>query len=561
MTKIRFNKFYRYNELTRLLKDLVKEHPKFLRLESIGKSHEGRDVWLVTATNFKTGEDTEKPALWVDGNLHASEVTGSTAALYLIHFLVTCYETDDNVRRALDTRAFYIAPRVNPDGAEWALADRPKEIRSVTRPYPHADDPLDGLTAWEDIDGDGRILQMRLEDPNGAWKAHPEDPRLMVRRDPIETGGKYYRILPEGLLRNYDGVTIKVRRPKEGLDLNRNFPAGWRTESEQHGAGTFPTSESEARNLVDFVIGHPNITGTISFHTMSGVLLRGFSDRSDDEHNTEDLWLYQKIGAKGTEMTGYPNISTFHDFKYYPKQIITGAFDEWTYEHMGVISWTVEFWNPMKQAGIENFKYIEWYREHPIEDDFKLLKWNDDVLQGKGFVDWHPFQHPQLGQVELGGWDFLHMWTNVPLEFLEEEIRPFPDWIVWHALIAPKLALRETSVTSLGADSFRVRLVIQNEGWLSTYITKKALERKVTRGVIAEIVLPKGASLESGREREELGELEGRAYKNVFVDELAEGTSDRVKVEWVVRAKKGTKVKLTAKHDRAGVAKIEVVLK
>jgi murein tripeptide amidase MpaA len=560
MPKIHFNTFYRYNDLTRLLKRYAKEYPNLLRLESIGKSHEGRDIWLVTATNFESGEDTEKPALWVDGNLHASEVTGSTAALYLIDFLVTRYETDETVRRALDSRVFYIAPRVNPDGAEWALADRPKEIRSVTRPYPNSDETVDGLIGGEDIDGDGRILQMRLEDPNGAWKVHPDEPRLMVRRDPIETGGRYYRILPEGLLKNYDGVTIHVRKPREGLDLNRNFPAGWRTESEQYGAGTYPTSEPEARNLVDFVINHKNITGTISFHTMSGVLLRGFSDRPDDEHNTEDFWLYQKIGAKGTEITGYPNISTYHEFKYYPKQIITGAFDEWLYEHMGVFSWTVEFWDPIKQAGIENVKFIEWYREHPVEDDFKLLRWNDDVLNGKGFVDWHAFEHPQLGKVELGGWDFLHMWTNVPLEFLEKEISPFPDWIVWHALISPRLTLREIRVNSLGGGSFRVRFVIQNEGWLSTYVTKKA-QRKVTRGVIAEIVLPKGASLESGKEREELGELEGRAYKNVFVDELAEGTSDRVKVEWVVKAKKGTKIRLVAKHERAGVVREEVVLK
>ncbi|HZM23682.1 MAG TPA: hypothetical protein VFC02_18155, partial [Anaerolineales bacterium] len=167
----------------------------------------------------------------------------------------------------------------------------------------------------------------------------------------------------------------------------------------------------------------------------------------------------------------------------------------------------------------------------------------------------------QLGKIELGGWDSLHMWSNVPLEFLEKEISPFPEWIVWHALISPKLSVRETNVTSLGADSFRIRLVVENEGWLPTYVTKKALERKVTRGVMAEIQLPKGATLESGKEREELGELNGRSYKNVFIDELSEGTEDRVKVEWVVKAKKGTRVKLIAKHDRAGVVRAEVVLK
>jgi len=228
---------------------------------------------------------------------------------------------------------------------------------------------------------------------------------------------------------------------------------------------------------------------------------------------------------------------------------------------MGLFSWTVEFWSPMKQAGIEKLKFIEWYREHPVEDDLKMLKWNDEVLHGKGYVNWYEYKHRQLGKVELGGWDFMNMWTNPPLEFLEKEIHPFPDWIVWHALISPKLSPVETKVIALGGDSFRIRLVLQNEGWLPTYVTKKALERKVTRGVIAEIALPKGASLEAGKEREELGELEGRAYKPVLADETEESTSDRVKAEWVVRAKRGTKVRLTAKHDRAGVVRTDVVLK
>ena len=92
-------------------------------------------------------------------------------------------------------------------------------------------------------------------------------------------------------------------------------------------------------------------------------------------------------------------------------------------------------------------------------------------------------------------------------------------------------------------------------------MTKKALERKATRGIMAEIMLPRGTVLQSGKEREQLGELEGRAYKVVNPDETDEGTTERVKVEWVVKAKKGTKVKLLAKHERAGVVRTEVVLK
>lgn len=562
MPNVQFNRFYRYAELTRILKAYEKEYPNLIRVESIGKSHEGRDVWLVRATNFKSGSDAEKPAMWVDGNIHATELTASAAALYLIHTLATQYKKDETITRAMDTRAFYIVPRVNPDGAEWAMADKPKFIRSSTRPYPYNEDTTDGIITGEDIDGDGRILQMRIPDPNGTWKAHPDDPRLMIRRDPIEMGGKYYRLITEGLLKNYDGVTIQIRPPKEGLDLNRNFPAGWRTASEQPGAGDYPASEPEVHNLVKFIVQHKNITGAMSFHTFTGVLLRPYDDKPDDDFPTDDLWTYQKIGEKGTQVTSYPNISVYHEFRYHPKQVITGGFDTWVYEHLGIFGWTVEFWSPQNQAGIKEYKYIDWYREHSVEDDFKMLKWNDEVLGGKGYVDWYEFNHPQLGKIELGGWDFQNYWGNAPLEFLEREISPFPEWIVWHALIAPELGLRDVTVTPLGADTFRIRLVVENKGWLPTYVTKKALERKATRGVIAEISLPKGASLQSGKAREMLGELEGHAYTPAFLfDETTESTVDRAKVEWIVKAKKGTKVKLSAKHDRAGKIRTEVLLK
>ena len=155
-----------------------------------------------------------------------------------------------------------------------------------------------------------------------------------------------------------------VQPKKEGLDLNRNFPANWRGQAEQTGAGPYPTSEPEVKNLVDFVAKHPNITGGVTFHTYGGVLLRPFSGQADEEFAAEDLWTYQKIGDKGTELTGYPNASVFHDFKYHPKQIITGAFDDWLFEHLGVFAWTVEIWSPQRQAGITDYKFIDWYREH-----------------------------------------------------------------------------------------------------------------------------------------------------------------------------------------------------
>jgi murein tripeptide amidase MpaA len=561
MPPVRFDTYYRYDALTRLLHAYAEEYPHLVRIQSIGKSYEGRDIWLLTITNFATGTDNEKPALWVDGNIHASEVSPSTACLYLIHRLVHEYGTHPSITRCLDTRVFYICPRVNPDGAEWALADKPKIIRSSTRPYPYEEDPIGGLVT-EDIDGDGRMLMMRIPDPNGPWKKHPQEPRLMVRREPDEVGGDYYRLLPEGRFDEpFDPAILTLQPKKEGLDLNRNFPAYWRQEHEQPGAGPYPTSEPEVRAIVDFIVKHPNITGGITFHTWGGVLLRPYSHQSDEAFPAEDLWTYQKIGAKGTEITGYPNISVFHDFKYHPKEYISGVFDDWLYDHLGIFAWTVEIWSPQRQAGISDYKFIDWYREHPVEDDLKLLRWSDEVLGGKGYVDWYTFDHPQLGQVELGGWDVMYAWRNPPPPFLEKEVALFPDWLVWHLLISPKLELYEAKATPLGEGLYQVRLVVQNSGWLPTYITKKALEKKVVRGVVAEIELPEGATLRTGKPREELGQLEGRAYKpSTPTTWHADPTDDRAKVEWVVHAPTGGTVKITARHERAGVVRVALEL-
>jgi murein tripeptide amidase MpaA len=562
MPAIDYSRFYRYDELMALLRSFAAEHPGYVAVESIGRSHEGRDIPLVTLTNGATGAAQDKPAYWIDGNIHSVELTASTACLYFLDWMLKGKDGDADIRRALDTRAFYICPRINPDGAEWAMADKPKYVRSSTRRYPFDEEPVEGLVT-EDVDGDGRILQMRIADPNGPWKKHPNQPQLLVRRDPLDPpGGEYFRVLPEGRVENYDGVSIRVTGSAQGLDLNRNFPANWRQEHEQLGAGPYPTSEPEVRAVVDFIAKHPNIGGGTSLHTFSGVLLRPFGHLPDDKMPAEDLWTYQAVGRKGEELTGYPAISIWHEFQYYPNEFISGAFD-WIYEHLGMFMWTVEIWNPKKEAGIDNKEWIHWFRDHPVEDDLKMLHWSDRELDGRGHVDWRPFDHPQLGPVELGGWNKAKAFNNPPPHRLEAEIARFPQWLLWQALVSPKLELREVRVEPVGADTWRVRLVVQNTGWLPTYVTKMALKHRLLRGVLAEIALPAGASLVDGRPREELGELEGWAYLHTGISFWPNRlpTADRAHVDWIVRAPAGTEARFTAWHERAGRVSASVVLK
>jgi murein tripeptide amidase MpaA len=559
---MRFDKLYRYDELSAAVDALATERPDLVTLESIGRSYEGRDIRLVTVTNEKTGPHHEKPAVWVDANIHSTEITGSTAALHLLHRLVSRHGVDERITRAVDTRTFYVVPRVNPDGVELALSTPPTFLRSSVRQWPRTDDS-DGLVE-RDIDGDGRVLTMRLADPNGAWKRASEDARLMVPREPDEAGaGPYYRLLAEGEIRNYDGVLVPTARETRSLDLNRNFPVNWRTEGEQQGAGPFPASEPEVRTIMEAVSARPNICIYFAHHTFSGVILRPYDDRDDDQFPTLDLRLYKELGTRATEITGYKAVSVYHDFRYDPKDVITGAADMWAYEHVGVFGWTTEFWSPLQKAGITDYHFVNWFADHPIADDLALLEWNDEALGGRGYVDWYPFEHPQLGPIEIGGWDWFNVWGNAPPEYMEAEIAPHSDFGVFAALVTPKLRVHLADARRLGESTWLVRVAVENDGWLATNVTEKAKEKKLVEPVHVRIALGDGVQLVSGTERVELGQLAGRSRARSMLEDFGfvnDPTLDRAKAEWIVSAPAGVELEITASHPRAGVVRATVTL-
>jgi murein tripeptide amidase MpaA len=562
LTPVPYDHWPRYHELSALLQEWATQRPGLLQVGSIGRSYEGREIWLCEVTDADTGPAADKPAVWIDANIHATEVTGGSAALHLLHLLLAGHGSDERIGRALAGRAFYVVPRLNPDGVELALAERPRYVRSGVRPWPLADEQP-GLHA-SDIDGDGRILMMRIPDQTGHWMPHADHPRLMVPRPADEDGdGPHYRLLVEGHLVGYDGDIIKVPPALAGLDFNRNFPYDWQPRGDQQGAGDYPGSEPEIRAAIQAIVDRPNITVAVSYHTFSAVHLRPYGARADDEFPPADLRIYQRVSDEATRLTGYPNASVYHHFQYEPKTWMRGAFDDWIYEHLGIFGWTTEFWSPMKAAGIDvGMRFIDWWKDHPPEDDLRMLEWADRELPGTGYVDWYPFQHPQLGAVEIGGWDEMYALGNVPLPLLEAEVAPHSQWALYLALISPRLAVRSFTAEPVGAGAYRLRLVVQNSGWLPTNVSQKAVDRRVVRPLEVDLELPGGAVLASGEKHLELGQLAGRPSSGSMLgwDVGNEPTSERVRAEWVIEAEPGSEVAVSARHPRAGVARASVTL-
>jgi murein tripeptide amidase MpaA len=554
-----YDHILRYDALTRLLKQWADARPNLVKLESIGTTPQNRPIWFLTLTNNATGPALEKPALLVDGNMHATEWGGGVAALNFVHKLLNGYGNDERVTRLLDTRTVYVLPRMTPDGVDATL-DQGRFIRSVDRPFPTAT-PLPGIHA-RDVNGDGRSLFMRYRDPNGPWKAYERDARLLVPRTPDESGGDYWRVLPEGTIEGYDGVTIANEPEHEALDFGANFPSDLGSTPSQT-AGTHPTSEPEVAAYVAAIARRPNIVAHVTCHTFGGLVLTPPVNLNELLPEPDRL-VYETLGRQAAALTGYRAISYLDLRSVGRERQIPSAFG-WLYNRRGIFSFITEFWDPLTAAGInlENTTASAWlWGFHPVEDELKLLRWSDKELDGDGFVAWKPFNHPQLGAVEIGGFDLIRYWYNIPFDRLEKEVAPHSEWLVQLGLTTPRLAIRSFTAEPAGENLWRLQLVVENSGWLPTNGSQQAVDQLAVAGVSIELNLPAGAKLVDGAASQQLGQLAGRNAQRSTASwwSYTPGTPDRAAADWIVAAPAGTAFTAKASHERAGSAGAELVL-
>ena len=555
-----FDHILRYDELTKLLQAWAAASPNLVEMESIGTTPKGRAIWFLTLTNKKVGPALEKPALVVDGNMHATEWGGGVAALHFVWKLLDGYGKDERITRLLETRTVYVLPRMTPDGVEATL-DEGRFIRSVERPFPS--DVLQPGIHSLDVDGDGRTLFMRYRDPNGPWKQYSGDPRLLVPRAPDETGGEYWRVLPEGTVADYNGATIADPAAHEPLDLGANFPADLGTAPPSKTAGPYPTSEPEVAAYVAALARRPNIVAHVTCHTFGGLVLTP-PVNVGEQVPTSDRHAYETLAAKAATLTGYRAMSYLDLRSEGRESYIPSAFG-WLYNRRGIYSFITELWNPLRAAGIslEGTTESAWlFGYHTVDDELKLLRWSDKELHGDGFVAWHPFKHPQLGAVEIGGFDLIRYWYNIPFDRLQKEVAPHSEWLIFLGLSTPRLAVRSFSAEPVGENLWRVRLVIENTGWLPTNGSQQAVDQQIVGSLAAELTLPPGAHIVSGEPRQSLGQLEGRSGQRSTATwwGYSPGTPDRAVADWIVSAAAGSRLLAKASHDRAGTARAALVL-
>ena len=448
------DKYLSYQELTDQVTAWAEAFPDLVRLQSIGTTEQGRELWLLT---LGPDPDRIRPAAWVDGNMHACELCGSSVALAIAEDVLRIHrgeplsghELAEHVREHLKGVLFYVLPRMSPDGAESVLTTG-RWVRSNLRDdRPHRTTPR---FTTQDLDGDGLALLMRQRHESGDFVEDPEIPGLMVPRR-LEDPGPYYRVFPEGIIEGWDGFHIPTPNfvAEYPIDLNRNFPWSWAPEPEQVGAGPFPGSEPESRAVIEFTSAAPHIFSWLNLHTFGGVYIRPLGDQPDTKMEDEDLALFRQIEQWGDELTGYPTVSGFEEFTYEPDKPLRGDLAEYAYHQRGCIGYVCELWDLFARIGAKRPKrFVEHYTHLTLEDLRNLGRWDRDHNQSRVVRPWVPVEHSQLGAVEVGGIDpRVGMW-NPPYELLPEICRSQAAMYLRVAALAPRLAMSGSTTATSG---------------------------------------------------------------------------------------------------------------
>jgi hypothetical protein len=443
-----WDRLYPNAQILEMMRGYAKAYPDWVKLESLGKTSGGGDTWLMTITNPKTGPAESKPAVYIDGATHANEIQGTEVTLYAVNFVLKNYGKLPRVTEFLDRGTLYVIPMMNIDSREQWFT------KPATPNYPRTlpvsiDDDRDGELdedGFEDLDGDGEITMMRKKVPlgQGRFKLDPKDPRLLVPVGPNELGD-YIMLGTEGIDNDNDG---QVNEDTMGyIDPNRAWGEGWMPRYVQSGSSEYPLQYPEQRNIAEWFRSHNNINAVLSFHNFGRYILRGPGAKPQRAMNGADLRTHDFLGKEGEKiLPGYRYGNSW--------QLLYDSYGDTTdhtYGRHGAVSFVVELNGP--QQDYNNDKNVSQEEQ---------MKFNDELTQGRMFVDWKPYKHPQYGDIEVGG--FKHDTNRSPEGFLNvEECHRNAMFILFNGYHLPMLKVQTPEVKKVKEGLYRIHVPVLNE--------------------------------------------------------------------------------------------------
>ncbi len=531
MQKVQFQHFYPYAELTSFLYEAARENPDFVHLDVLTRTEEGREVFLVTLADFSLGDAAEqRGAYYVQSGIHANEGAGTTAALHLMETILSSKNRQEILRKTI----FYIIPRVNPDGVEYSIS-KCASIRSKFSKL----NGLPNAVIPSDLNGDGMILSMRWEDPLGTMKEYPGIPGLMVRREPGDTEGPFYSVATEGYIENYDGGPLQFgMRPR---DLNRSLPVHWAPTAN---AADYPCRDIESRAVAEFMVTHPNIFAGIDYHCGSCGILRPLMTPDTDLSN-EDRHTILDVGKIGSDITGLPLISV-REYKAPddPPAPPHGCSNEWAYHVLGISHYVIELGNGYNGIGLKTEEILKNWRNVENGPWLKRIVERHQAFGSEILVPWKKFQHPQLGEVEIGGFKDGQAYYMYPPD-MENLIPKTTAFLLEHSQMGPKLILGNLETTNLGGGIFRVRAMCMNIGRFGTTVMSGSEGYLAQSNVSVTDCGSQNASILS------------RPAQYTFRQLPSMG---REPLEWFLRAEPGEEITITAAHPKSVPAAITFTL-
>ncbi|PQA59976.1 M14 family metallopeptidase [Siphonobacter curvatus] len=463
--------------LTKRLQQLNAQYKNLTSLQSIGKTSTGKDLWVLSVGQ---GDRGKKPAVVIVANLEGWHLAATELTLQTAEKLLSG-ASSDSVARLLTSKTFYFLPNLNPDAAAQYFAKLKYERSSTARPVDEDRDGRVDEDGPEDLNGDGLITQIRIEDPTGTYRVAKGDPRVLVKADAAKGEQGQYLVYTEGIDNDKDGAFNEDGLG--GIHLNKNFTFEY--EPFKPGSGDYPVSELENRALIDWLYENKNVYAILTF---------GPANNLTEAYKFDPMKANQRVvkgwQAKDVAVNEYVSkLYTATGLKDAPSLPSTkGDFPSWAYYHFGKLSFsTPGWWMPKDTAragsprpagatpvpgGRPGMGAGRGAAASPAlgsEEDVELLKWAK-ANNIEAFVEWKEIKHPDFPgkKVEVGGLVPFVKW-NPPVAMLTPAAEKHASFLLSVAKAMPEVEIVNVQTETLSPGLNRITVDVHNKGLLPTH--------------------------------------------------------------------------------------------